>query len=188
VVLVATGSQPRMDGVQFGVPGLPASGFDLPHVISSHDLLLGPPRNLGRSAVGTGRHRPLRGDRRRRYLITKGLAVTFVTRFPSITPYVDTTMRTVPALERLYEGEFTLLNRHRLVAIESGRATVQPIQSERPSTVPADLVIWIGPNTPMRSLYDELRQSHKSISLIGDALAPAISKPPSPKGIGRRER
>ena len=28
--------------------------------------------------------------------------MTFVTRHPSITPYVDTTMRTVPALERLY--------------------------------------------------------------------------------------
>jgi 2,4-dienoyl-CoA reductase-like NADH-dependent reductase (Old Yellow Enzyme family) len=172
VVLVATGSQPRMDGVQFGVPGLPAAGHDLSHVISSHDLLLNPPRDLGQSAVvldDTGHYEAIAAAE---YLITKGLAVTFVTRFPAITPYVDTTMRTVPALERLYAGDFTLLNRHRLVAIEPGRATVQPLQSERPSTVEADTVVWISPNAPMRTLYDELRQSHKSISLIGDALAP----------------
>jgi len=106
------------------------------------------------------------------FLISKGLAVTFVTRFASITPYVDTTMRTVPALERLYEGEFTLLNRHRIVSIEPGSAVVQPFQGKRPTTVPADTVVLITPNEPMRSLYDELRQHHKHIALIGDALAP----------------
>jgi hypothetical protein len=30
----------------------------------------------------------------------------------------------------------------------------------------------ITPNAPMRSLYDELRQHHKNIALVGDALAP----------------
>ncbi|HEX4508283.1 MAG TPA: FAD-dependent oxidoreductase, partial [Alphaproteobacteria bacterium] len=51
MVVISTGSQPRMDGVQFGEPGIPLPGFDLPHVLSSHDLLLGAPRDLGKSAV-----------------------------------------------------------------------------------------------------------------------------------------
>jgi hypothetical protein len=161
-----------MDGVQFGEPGIPTPGYDLPHVLSSHDLLLGSPRDLGRSAVvldDTGHYEALAAAE---FLISKGLAVTFVTRFPSITPYVDTTMRTVPALERLYQGEFTILNRHRIVSIAPGSAVVQPFQSERATTVPADTVVLITPNEPMRSLYDALRQHHKYIALIGDALAP----------------
>jgi 2,4-dienoyl-CoA reductase-like NADH-dependent reductase (Old Yellow Enzyme family) len=172
MVLVATGSQPRMDGVQFGAPGLPTPGYDMPHVLSSHDLLLGPPRDFGGSAVvldDTGHYEAIAAAE---FLIAKGVAVTLVTRFPSITPYVDTTMRTVPALERLYQGDFTILTRHRIVAIEPGRVTVQPFQSEKPSQFAADAVVLITPNAPMRSLYDELRQHHKNIGLIGDALAP----------------
>jgi hypothetical protein len=38
--------------------------------------------------------------------------------------------------------------------------------------VPADTVVLITPNEPMRGLYDALRQHHKHIALIGDALAP----------------
>jgi hypothetical protein len=106
------------------------------------------------------------------FLISRGVAVTYVSRFPSITPYVDTTMRTVPALERLYQGDFTPLTRHRIVSIAPGLAVVQPFQSEKSHTVPADIVVWITPNAPMRGLYDALRQRHRNISLIGDALAP----------------
>jgi 2,4-dienoyl-CoA reductase-like NADH-dependent reductase (Old Yellow Enzyme family) len=172
LVLVATGSQPRMDGVQFGAPGLPTAGYDLPHVLSSHDLLLRTPNDLGRSAVvldDTGHYEAIAAAE---FLIAKGLAVTLVTRFPSITPYVDTTMRTVPALERLYQGDFTVLARHRIVAIAPGSVTVQPFQSDKPSVVAADTVILITPNAPLRSLYDALRQSHRHIALIGDALSP----------------
>ena len=89
-----------------------------------------------------------------------------------MTPYVDTTMRTVPALERLYQGDFQILVRHRLVEIAPGVATVQPFQSQKPRKVDADTVVLITPNRPMRGLYDELRQQHKSIALVGDALAP----------------
>jgi 2,4-dienoyl-CoA reductase-like NADH-dependent reductase (Old Yellow Enzyme family) len=40
VVIVATGSLPEIDGDQYLVPGEVAKGMHLPHVISSHDLLL----------------------------------------------------------------------------------------------------------------------------------------------------
>ncbi len=171
-VIVSTGSLPRMDGVQFGEPGVPLSGFDLPHVLSSTDLLLGPRRDFGKSAVvldDTGHYEAIAACE---FLISKGVAVTYVTRMPAMTPYVDTTMRTVPALERLYQGDFNILVRHRLVSIAPGVTTVQPFQSQKPRTVDADTVVLITPNAPMRSLYDALRQQHKNISLVGDALAP----------------
>ena len=104
-------------------------------------------------------------------MIAKYVAVAFVTRFPSITPYVETTRRTVPALERLYQGDFTILNRHRIVSIAPGAAVVQPYQSERATTAATDTVVLITPNEPMRALYDALRQRHRHIALIGDALA-----------------
>jgi 2,4-dienoyl-CoA reductase-like NADH-dependent reductase (Old Yellow Enzyme family)/thioredoxin reductase len=171
-VIVATGSMPRMDGVQFGIPAQPASGVNLPHVVSSIDLLLGPGRDLGRSALvldDTGHFEALAAAE---WLIAKGVAVTFVTRFGTITPYVETTLRTVPALERLYKGDFTLLTRHQLLEIRAGSARVRPTQSERIVEVAADTVVLVTPNEPLRSLYDELRDRQSNIVLVGDALAP----------------
>jgi pyruvate/2-oxoglutarate dehydrogenase complex dihydrolipoamide dehydrogenase (E3) component len=171
-VVVATGSLPRMDGVQFGEPGIPLPGYDLPHVVSSTDLLLGPPRDWGKSAIvldDVGHYEAIGAAE---FLISKGVAVTYVTRLTSMTPQVDMTMRTVPALERLYQGDFQILVRHRLVEIRPGVTTVQPFQSQKPREIDADTVVMITPNTPMRGLYEELRQQHKDISLVGDALAP----------------
>ncbi len=172
LVIVSTGSLPRMDGVQFGEPGIPLPGHDLPHVLSSHDLLLGASPDFGKSAVvldDTGHYEAIAACE---FLISKDVAVTYVTRLPAMTPYVDTTMRTVPALERLYHGDFAILVRHRLVAIEPGITIVQPFQSEKPAKVAAETVVLITPNRPMRTLYDELRQRHRNVALVGDALAP----------------
>jgi len=171
-VIVATGSTPRMDGIQFGAPDAPIPGFDLPHVLSSHDLLLGPKRDFGKTALvmdDTGHYEAIAAAE---FLIAKGIAVTFVTRLPSITPYVDTTMRTVPALERLYEGDFTLLTRHVVGAIRMGGATVRPVQSNRLSEIAADTVILVTPNEPLRGIYDALRARLPNLQLIGDARAP----------------
>ena len=41
-VILATGAEPRMDGVQMSHPGEPIEGFDLPHVVSSNDLFHDP--------------------------------------------------------------------------------------------------------------------------------------------------
>ena len=41
-VIVATGAEPRMDGIQMSHPGEPIEGHDLPHVVSSNELLSDP--------------------------------------------------------------------------------------------------------------------------------------------------
>ena len=50
-VIVATGSMPRLDGVQASNPGEPVEGVDRANVMSSNDLFSQPHRELGRSAV-----------------------------------------------------------------------------------------------------------------------------------------
>jgi len=37
-IIMATGAEPRMDGLQMSHPGEPIEGIDLPHVRSSNDL------------------------------------------------------------------------------------------------------------------------------------------------------
>lgn len=52
VVIVATGASPRLDGFQPHNPGEPALGCELPHVLSSHDLVMSKAdANLGASAL-----------------------------------------------------------------------------------------------------------------------------------------
>jgi NADPH-dependent 2,4-dienoyl-CoA reductase/sulfur reductase-like enzyme len=171
-VIVATGSLPRMDGVQFGDPGRPAAGVDLPHVLSSHDLLVGAARDHGASALvldDTGHYEAIAAAET---LIAKGLAVTYLTRLPQFAPYVETTMRVVPALERLYEGDFTVLTRHQLVEIRPGEVSIRPSQSRRVRTLPADTVVLVGHNEPMRGLFDALQGRQGDLHLVGDARAP----------------
>jgi hypothetical protein len=50
-IIVATGSVPRMDGVQNSNPGEPIEGIQQAHVISSSDLMLGSGPQLGQHAV-----------------------------------------------------------------------------------------------------------------------------------------
>src|SRR5277367_5933291 len=49
-VIIATGSVARMDGVQTARPGEAAQGVDLPHVLSSTELLMGEKKPLGTHA------------------------------------------------------------------------------------------------------------------------------------------
>src|ERR1044071_9674849 len=52
VIIVATGSTPRLDGREHLSPGLVAGGIDQPHVMSTHDLLVAPrDRNFGPRAL-----------------------------------------------------------------------------------------------------------------------------------------
>ena len=172
IVLIATGSRPRMDGMQIGDAGEAASGVELPHVCSSLDLLTDRSLEFGENALvldDVGHFEALAAAE---YLVSKGVAVNFVTRFPNLAPYVESTGRVVPALERLYAGDFTLYPRHHLVAIHPGYADIRPIQSRKIRRIPADRVVLVTPNEPERRLYDELNGDLPHVKLIGDALAP----------------
>jgi 2,4-dienoyl-CoA reductase-like NADH-dependent reductase (Old Yellow Enzyme family) len=174
VVIVATGSMPRMDGHQIGDPGEPARGVEQPHVISSTDLF-STQRKLGRTALvldTVGHYESLAVVEQ---LLTDGLSVTLLTNHVGMTPYVQSTWRDVTALRRFYQlGEFEVLTRHHLVEIQPGQCIVRPLQAgqNRNRAVAADTVVLVTQNEPLRALYDELRDEFPVIFLVGDALSP----------------
>lgn len=174
-IVVATGSLPRKDGFQIANPGLCLPGCELPHVLSSHELLSAGRKPSGAAALvldTVGHYEALAVAE---YLLRHGLAVCYLTHAPGMTPYVASTWRDVPALERFHAlGDFQLLTRHQLVAIEAGACTVRPIQAgpERQQRVAADTVVLVTQNMPLRGVYDELRGGAVPVHLIGDAASP----------------
>ncbi|RJG04272.1 FAD-dependent oxidoreductase [Noviherbaspirillum sedimenti] len=176
VVIIATGSVPRMDGFQLANPNAPIKGADRKHVISSHDLLLGA-RSVQRGSTAlvfdtVGHYEAIAAVEQ---LLSLGASVTYVTHAVSMTPYVQTTWRDVPALERFYAlGQFEALLRHHLVDIGSDQCIVRPWQAPDglTRTVAADTVVLVTQNQPLRELYDILRSEGREIFLVGDALAP----------------
>jgi thioredoxin reductase len=172
LTIVATGSIPRMDGVQVGSPGEPASGIDKPHVLSSTDLIMGPRRDHGSSAVVVDNVGHFEAVVAAIHLIRQGVSVTFVTHHAGFAPYVQTTLRDYWALEQLNRGDFTLLVRHHLIEVKASSCIVRPLQGKNHREIPAQTVVLVTPNEPLRSLHDELKLAGRKSVLIGDALSP----------------
>jgi 2,4-dienoyl-CoA reductase-like NADH-dependent reductase (Old Yellow Enzyme family)/thioredoxin reductase len=172
-LIVATGSVSRRDGYQMMLPTERMQGYDLPHVISSVDLLTRPKATLGRHAVVFDDVGHMEAVAAAEYLVENGVAVTFVTSHPQFGgPYLGTTERDKPALERLYAGGFRVQVRSGIVAISSGECQIRPLQSRKVETVPADLVVLVTHNEPTRQLYEELREHIPLSFVVGDARAP----------------
>ena len=172
VVIVATGAQARMDGIQVAVPAQPVAGVSQPHVVSSTDLLTGAVARLGPAALvfdDCGHYEAVGAAE---YLVEQGVAVTFATRCASFAPTVETWTRAEPALERLHKGEFRLLTRMQLLEIRAHDAVLKPLQGTRTETVAANLVVLVLPREPLAALHAALRGSVPQLAIVGDAKAP----------------
>jgi hypothetical protein len=175
-VIVATGSLPRMDGLQAARP-LPLPGSAQPHVLSSHDALTAPPERLGRSAVvfdDVGHYEAIAVAE---HLIGAGLKVTFVTRHSSFAPHMEAAVRSEPALRRLRRGDFILHVRGRLVSVAPDSCELGYLEGDQTWREPADTVVMVTYNEPQTDLYRELgggdrRPKPYSLQLVGDANAP----------------
>jgi 2,4-dienoyl-CoA reductase-like NADH-dependent reductase (Old Yellow Enzyme family) len=171
-VILATGGLPRMDGLQAALPGQAVRGVDLAHVISSTDLLTESVAAVGRTALVFDDVGGYEAVGAAEFLVEKGVAVTFATRYSSFAPIVDTWTRAEPALQRLYAGDFRLMTRTQLVEIRAGQCVVRPLQGTRAETVAADLVVLVMPRDPLSGMYEELRGTLPNVSIVGDAKAP----------------
>lgn len=101
--------------------------------------------------------------------------MTYLTSAVSMSAYLQSTWRDVPALERYYAaGKFEALVRHHLVRIEPGACVVRPLQapSDLARRIAADTVVLVTQNAPLRALYEELVDEHPAVFLAGDAHAP----------------
>lgn len=174
-VIIATGSAPRLDGFLPTDPGEPVRGVELPHVLSSLDLITNPSRDVGKTALVLDTVGHFEALSTVEYLLTKGVSVTLVTHHFSMSPYVQSTWRDVPALERFYQlGEFEILTRHQLLEIQPKECVVRPKQAgqNQTRTIPADTVVLVTHNLPLRGLYDELRECQANLVIVGDAKSP----------------
>lgn len=175
-VILATGSVPRMDGVQLSHPGEPVGGIALPHVLSSWDLLLErPPRRVA-SAVVIDDVGHYEGIAAAEHLVGLGAEVHFVTRHAAFAHQMEAALSAEPALQRLARGRFHLHLRTRALSVAPGQVTLVPgylpADSDRRFQVPAERVVFISHNTPNRDLAGELAGHGISAQLIGDACSP----------------
>jgi NADPH-dependent 2,4-dienoyl-CoA reductase/sulfur reductase-like enzyme len=178
VVIVATGSTPRMDGVQHSHPGQPIKGFGRRNVISSVDLFLQPPADLGKTAVVIDDVGHYEGLACAEQLIMRGLTVTYVTRLRAFAQEAQAALMNEPFLTRMQGKPFSYLIRHRAIAIVDGAVIVGPthltdneVDTKR---IPADTVVFISGNMPNRELFDALagHNSGREFRVIGDANSP----------------
>jgi hypothetical protein len=176
VVILASGATPRMDGLQASNPGEPIAGMDQAHVVSSRDLFAQPGRDWGRSAVVVDDVGHYEGVAAAEYLMTRGLAVTYISRHTAFAPGVETALMTEPALGRLSRGDFDLRLRSRAIAVENGSVvfgpTYLPPGGNRCETAPADVVVFISADRPNREMYETLRGRVGALHVVGDANAP----------------
>lgn len=174
-VVIATGSIPRMDGIQHSHPGQPIRGFNRPNVISSLDLFMQPPSNLGRSAVVIDDVGHYEGLASAEHLIEQGLAVTYVTRLRMLAPLAQGPLMVEPFLTRMRGKPFDYRIRHRVVEIADGEVLISPTHFTDDADVqrlPADTVVFISANAPNRELYTALSDRFKDIRVVGDANSP----------------
>lgn len=173
VVIVATGSLARMEGYQAHRPLAPIEGVDQPHVLSSVDVLTMPREKLGRSAVVFDDVGHFEGIAAAEYLIEQGISVTYVTsQYQFGGAYVVSTERDVAALERLYKGDFRMMDRAGIRSIGRDTCDIAPMQRNMVETVPADTVVLVTRNMPLREIYDAIYRVHPAVFLVGDAHAP----------------
>ena len=173
-VIVATGSLPRMDGLQHRSPGQVASGMERRHVVSSHDLLLeNSNRNWGSSALvydDAGHYEAVAAAE---FLIERGLSVTFATGLSSFAPGLETSLSAEPALERLAKGgKFRFIPYARLDAVGESHASVSTRYGGAAEEIAADTVVFVSHNRGNRDLVDALEGWSGHVAVVGDARSP----------------
>jgi len=177
-VIVATGSLPRMDGIQVSHPQAPIMGFDRPSVISSYDLFMAPSLPPAGTAVVIDDAGHYEGIACAEELVRKGFKVTLVTQLPGIAPQLHMGGIVEPALNRLHQsGDFSFYIRTRAIAINDGSVRVGPESfwyesgaGER--DILADVVVFVSTNRCNRDVYDAIKQQRPNVAIVGDANSP----------------
>lgn len=175
-VIVATGAVERMDGIQACHLGEPISGVERRGVISSTELFMMTPANLGRTAVVIDDVGHYEGLGAAEFLINQGLEVTYVTPKREIAPLARPTLMVDPYLQRMKGRPFRHMTRTRGIAIEESRVVVGPVyledKTQDTTVLEADTVVLVSSNRQNREVYDGLVGRVTSLHIVGDANSP----------------
>lgn len=174
IVVIATGSTPRMDGVSLLDPSIPTEGVGQGHVLSSHDFMAGPAEPITGHAIVADDVGHYEAVAVAETMLARGAAsVTLVTRLNAMAPQLDFAMTAEPAKRRLYaSGRFRVIPNAGLHVIGNGSVRIGTVFGTQTETLDAALVVLISFNRCNRDLFDDLSTRHPNIHLIGDALAP----------------
>jgi 2,4-dienoyl-CoA reductase-like NADH-dependent reductase (Old Yellow Enzyme family) len=171
VVVLATGSEPRLDGLQTSRPlDLLERGDDAP-AWSSLDVLaedFDPPEHVV-VLDDVGHYEAIAVVDALR---AAGSSVTFVTRYASLGSLVESSLSAAPARARFADARFALFGHAQLVSIGGGRAVVRSLDSGYEQDVAADGVVLVCHNVPRTALAAELGELGVELVIAGDALAP----------------
>jgi pyruvate/2-oxoglutarate dehydrogenase complex dihydrolipoamide dehydrogenase (E3) component len=169
--IVATGAEPRLDGVQMSHPGEPIAGIELDHVTSSNKLFEATAVEGTHALVidDVGHYEGLAAAE---HLVNQGLNVTMVTRLPTLAPGVRTALMTDPALERLANKPFTYHVGTRVLKTDGQSASLQAVTGGEIWSVNADKVVFISLNRPRDELVNVLIARGLPHRLVGDANSP----------------
>jgi len=169
-VIIATGSQPRLDGMQKGLPGMPVDSAGLAHVMSSIDLLTGAEGKNASAAVvvdDTGHYEAIAAAE---FLIARGASVDFVTPLASFAPVLESSLSPSPALQRLHKGQFRVHARSHLKSVTADSVEILGLQSQQVESVNADCVVLVSSNRPFQPIEPD--KDLPPMVVIGDALSP----------------
>ena len=171
-VILATGAEPRMDGLQMSHPGEPIEGFDLEHVTSSNDLFYDPSSTKATHALVIDDVGHYEGLAAAEHLANAGAKVTMVTRLPTLAPEVRSALMVDPALERLGQKDFAYHVGTRVLKTDGQSATLQAVNGGTTWTVNADRVVFVSLNRPRNDLIDPIEAAGLPYTLVGDANTP----------------
>lgn len=174
VLIIATGAMNEGDGRQAMIPGELPYGMDLPHVMDASEAVLLPAANIrGKRAVvfdDVGRYQAIAAAE---HLVRAGADVTFCTSHSSFAPKMTFTFREDSAQRRMHKGDFRILVHHYLIGINPEHCHVRPFGSSKSESIAADIAVVVTTPSPLRNLFDEMRDSIPIIHLVGDAQSPA---------------
>ncbi|MCR9278320.1 MAG: FAD-dependent oxidoreductase [Pseudomonadaceae bacterium] len=170
-IILATGAEPRRDGVQQSHPGEPFEGFDLPHVVASNDLFDDPSAQATRALVidDVGHYEGLAVAE---HLLASGVEVTMVTRLPTLAPSVRTALMTDPALERFADQPFAYRVGTRVRRVDGQSALIERVTGGGVETVNADLVVFVSLNRPRDELAGAIEARAIPYTRVGDVNTP----------------
>nr|WP_087573468.1 FAD-dependent oxidoreductase [Sphingomonas sp. CDS-1] len=175
-VILATGSTPRMDGIQVLHPGNPIEGIGRSNVISSHELFSGHDIDDARTAVVVDDCGHIEVLAVTEYLVNRGLKVSYITRNNDFVSKLAVTLTRESAFKRLAQGDVAMLYDMRVLSIDDKGVTAvpnfaDPLGNHR-VTVPADIVVFVSVNHANRDLFNELQDLHIPVTAVGDARSP----------------
>jgi 2,4-dienoyl-CoA reductase-like NADH-dependent reductase (Old Yellow Enzyme family) len=168
-VVVATGSTPRTDGFKVAAPRA-VPGADLPHVLTSWDVLTEPPAVAEAVVFDDVGHYEAVGVAEA--LLDRGAHVTFLTRMASLSPLLAGP-RTVNAIKSRWAGrDVTVVNDVRVDGIDADHVTISSIHGGPTRQVRSDLVVLVCHNESQHGLAEQLRAEGVEVHLVGDAVGP----------------